>query len=127
MDIISVYTGGAWTALPTPISYVVIPQSLSSSESTGRDVTGLLHVDRIAVKRTISIGWNALASSDFVRLCTLTGDVQFRVRYWDPTVGALGEGYFYRGNDFTYVPAGRFDESEGWALIESTSMTLTEV
>lgn len=129
MDLLSIQNeAGEWVTLPTPYSVVVIPQSLSSSEGTGRDVSGGLHVDRIAIKRTVSLAWNAVTPADFVMICTMTSPLTFRARVYDATTATVYEGEFYRGNDFAYSVVGPYDDDAGaWNAIDGTSMTLTEV
>lgn len=123
--LISVLDSGEYKDLPTPSEYTVIPNEDSKSQ---RNVFRNLYKRRLAVKRTITLAWNAVTPAEKNTILTLTygDDVEggFKVRYFDIQTSEWREGKFYRGNDLEIKPLVRWDGSEFTAY--SISMTLGE-
>lgn len=123
MSLLAVSSGGAYIDLPTPAygAYSTVPQEIVKS---GRNTAGTLYKERITVKQTITVGWNAITPEDKNRILSLTSGNSFNVKYFDTQDGTTKYGLFYRGNDLEVTPLLRHNGSEFGAY--NISMSLVE-
>ena len=71
--------------IKTPSIFSVGLQDVSAPDS-GRDITGLMHKNKITEKRTISLGWNYLKPSEMATiLSAFKAKEYFSVTYYGPT------------------------------------------
>ena len=86
-------------AVKTPSSFQVNIYDESAPDS-GRDITGLMHKNTIATKRTISLGWNNLTKTECESIMTaFMANEYFAVKYYDPTDDTVQKtGTFYLGD-----------------------------
>lgn len=71
---------------------------LDSEEGAGRNQSGLMFRDRVAVKRKLNCSWGALEPQDMSRLLKAMDGVFFTIRYPDAHDGTYREGEFYVGD-----------------------------
>ena len=81
------------TRITAPDTYEVMIADLDASAN--RSSNGTLYRDRVAVKRTINLGWLILSSQDLSVLLNSISDVFFTVTYFDPQINGLKSGTFY--------------------------------
>ena len=74
---------------------------LDGEEGAGRTQDGLMHRDRVAVKRKINCTWGPLELEEMSRLLKSMDDVFFTLRYPDAHDGMYREGEFYVGDRST--------------------------
>lgn len=77
------------TALPDPTVLQPGIRDLDSEEGTGRDQTGTMFRDRVAVKRTVHCEWGALTKQEMAALLSAMSPASFSLTYPDPQEGAL--------------------------------------
>lgn len=74
---------------------------------SGRDQTGKMFRDRVAVKRKISCTWQGLTSDEMQDLLDAMEDAKFSVTYHDPKTNANKTIYCYVGDRtmpvYTYI------------------------
>ena len=102
-------------AIPSPDTYEVTISDLDSSAN--RSGNGTLFRDRIAVKRTINIGWLFLSALDLSRILTAVSPVFFSVTYLDPEINAMSAGTFYVSDRTQGVAIKQSDGSYMWGNI----------
>lgn len=93
--------GSSWTDLPEPAKdgYTVTVLDLDSEAGgTGRDQSGLMHRDRVAVKRKIEYIVPAQRSASISALLNRFTAVFFELKYYDPLSNAYRTGTFYVGD-----------------------------
>lgn len=90
----------SWVELPIPDydGYQVDIYDVDA-QTTGRDQHGLMHRDRVAVKRKVFCTWsnrkrNVISSI----LSSPITNVFFQLEYWDPQTNAQRTGTFYVGD-----------------------------
>ena len=86
-----------WTALPVPTAYSVTVSDLDASNA-GRDQSGLMHRDRIAVKRKIKATWSKPSAATVQSILGATSAIFFNLRYVDPMTNTQRDGTFYVGD-----------------------------
>lgn len=71
---------------------VLAPSALStgiqdiSAPDSGRDLSGLMHKNKIGEKRTVQLTWNGLKPSEVAQIITaFQAQEYFTVTYWDPS------------------------------------------
>jgi hypothetical protein len=111
--------GGA--AIPAPDTYEVVISDLDASAN--RSGNGTLFRDRIAVKRSIHLGWTFLSAQDISQLLTAVSPVFFNVTYLDPQLNTLNTGTFYVSDRNQGVALKLSDGTYRWANV---SFTLVE-
>ena len=86
---------------------------LDGEEGAGRTQDGLMHRDRVAVKRKLNCTWAAMEPFEMSTLLKAMDDVFFTIRYPDAHDGTYREGEFYVGDRSTplYVWT---DEKQKW-------------
>jgi len=84
------------TAVKPPQSFQVVIQDIDAKAT--RDARGLLHRDRIATKRKISVSWAPLTLSECKVLLDSVKDEFFSVNYLDPWDGGMATRTFYVGD-----------------------------
>lgn len=121
MSVLAVSSGGSYIDLPSPAygGYSTVPQEITKS---GRNTAGTLYKERIAVKQTITVKWQAITPEQKNQILMLTEGNSFNVRYFDTHDGTFKYGKFYRGNDLAIEPLLRFNSSEFGAYNVSLSM-----
>lgn len=77
----------------SPDTYKVTISDLDSSAN--RSGNGTLYRDRVAVKRTIEVGWFMLTSEQLSVLLNSVSSVFFTVTYFDPQTNSMRTGTFY--------------------------------
>lgn len=85
------------TELPMPSTFEVTIQDYDSSEA-GRNSTGQLFRDRLAVKEKISISWKVLDAQQMSLILNATSDVFFTVRYFSPKLADYRTATMYVGD-----------------------------
>ena len=87
---------GADIKTPSTFSVGIYDESAPDS---GRDLTGLMHKNTIATKRTISLSWRNISEAD-VRsiLNAFMAQEYFTVTYYDPTSASQVTKTFYLGD-----------------------------
>lgn len=91
-----------WTALPNP-KYnggikVGIQDLDSEAGGAGRDQSGVMHRDRVGVKRKVSCEWPPMKTSDMSKLLSLMTSQFFELEYPDTQTGQKKTGIFYVGD-----------------------------
>jgi hypothetical protein len=71
---------------------------LDSEDGAGRTQDGLMHRDRVAVKRKLNCSWGPLEPYEMSVLLKAMDDVFFKIRYPDAHDGMYREGEFYVGD-----------------------------
>lgn len=123
MSLLAISSSGAYVDLPTPAygGYSTVPQEIVKS---GRNTAGTLYKERIAVKQTITVKWNAITADRKNLILSLTSGNSFNARFFDTNDGQIKYGLFYRGNDLEVTPLLRYDGAEFGAY--NISMSLVE-
>ena len=102
-------------AIPAPDTYEVTISDLDSYAN--RSGNGTLFRDRIAVKRTINLGWTFLNSLELSQLLQAVSPVFFPVIYLDPQLGTLSSGTFYVSDRPAAVAIKQSDGSYKWGNV----------
>lgn len=103
MATISVRAVGAntWVDLPEPDAdggFSIGIQDVDAP-STGRDSTGLMHRDRVAIKRKLNCTWSNRTPTVISNILnSAIKNVFFECKYTDPQTNASAEGVFYCGD-----------------------------
>jgi hypothetical protein len=84
--------------LPAPTALQPGIQDLDSEDGTGRNQSGTMFRDRIAVKRTVHAEWGVLSRSEMAALLQAMSAPSFSLTYPDPQTGALETITAYVGN-----------------------------
>lgn len=109
-----------------PIPAVVQPtiQDLDSEEGTGRNQSGTLFRDRVAVKRSVHCEWGPLNKIEMSTLLQAMSPVSFSLTYPDPQEGALKTITAYVGNRPVpvLVPLGNNDWMWGGLSVDFTEL-----
>lgn len=100
-------------ALPSPDTYEVTISDLDASAS--RSGNGTLFRDRIAVKRTINVGWAVLSTSELSLILQSVSPVFVSVMYFDPETGGAASGTFYASDRTQAVAQKQSDGSYKWS------------
>lgn len=100
------------TTIPAPDTYEVTISDLDASAN--RSGNGTLFRDRIAVKRTINLGWTSLTSLELSQLLQAVSPVFITVVYLDPQLGSLSTGTFYVSDRSQGVAIKQSDGSYKW-------------
>lgn len=123
MTLIAVSTGTSYTPLAPPSSYSCIPNEISKA---GRNAVGLLYKDRITVKNTIKLQWNAITPAQKSTILSLTSGNSFHVQYFDVQSGTTKYGLFYRGNDLEVTPLVNWSNADNEFTAYSIKMSMVE-
>ena len=75
--------------LPAPIVLQPGIQDLDSADGTGRNQSGTMFRDRIAVKRTVHCEWGVLTRTEMAALLEAMSPPSFSLTYPDPQTGSL--------------------------------------
>lgn len=86
------------TDLPAPTVLQPGLQDLDSEDGTGRNQSGTMFRDRVAVKRTVHCEWGVLTRSEMKELLTAMSAPSFLLIYPDPQLGELHTITAYVGN-----------------------------
>ena len=93
--------GNTWTDLPEPDAdggFVVGIQDVDAS-STGRDNTGLMHRDRVSIKRKLNCSWSNRSPAVIQSILnSAIQNVFFECKYLDPLTGTSEIKTFYCGD-----------------------------
>lgn len=84
--------------LPAPTVLQPGIQDLDSEEGTGRNQSGDMFRDRIAVKRTVHCEWGVLAKGEMATLLQAMAAPSFQLTYPDPQLGKLNTITAYVGD-----------------------------
>lgn len=91
----------------TPASLEVVIQDIDTKAS--RDSNGLLHRDRVAIKRKLTVKWGPLTVSDCSVILKAISGQFFSCTYLDPEEGGMVTKTFYTGDRttpfYTFNPA----------------------
>jgi hypothetical protein len=112
------------TELPTPIVIQPTILDLDSEDGTGRNQSGTMFRDRIAVKRTVHCEWGPLTKREMAALLTAMSPVSFELTYPDPQEGSMKTIEAYVGNRPVpvLVPMGDSDWMWGNLSVDFTEM-----
>ena len=103
------------TAVPSPDTYEVTISDLDASAN--RSGNGTLFRDRIAVKRTINIGWTFLSPLELSQVLQAVSPVFFVVTYLDPQLNSLVSGTFYVSDRTQGVAIKQSDGTYKWGNV----------
>ena len=103
------------TEIPSPDTYEVTISDLDASAN--RSGNGTLFRDRIAVKRTINLGWLFLSAEELRQVLTAVSPVFFVVTYLDPELDTLKSSSFYVSDRNQGVAMKQPDGSYKWANV----------
>lgn len=81
-----------------PTEFKVTTQDLDDADTTIRTADGLLHRDRITVKRSIDLSWGLLSWADISSILQAMSGMFFEFSYPDPMDGGYTTRNFYVGN-----------------------------
>jgi hypothetical protein len=84
-----------------PIEFTVEIMDIDDGTTTARTADGMLHRDRIAVKRKLNLTWSAMDWNTLSKLLESVSNVFFEVTYPDPLTGGIETRTFYVGNRST--------------------------
>ena len=84
--------------LPAPTVLQPGIQDLDSGEGTGRNQSGELFRDRIAVKRAVHCEWGVLTKSEMATLLQVMSAPSFTLTYPDPELGKMNTITAYVGD-----------------------------
>lgn len=121
--IIAVASGGSYVDMPTPayMGYSSVPNEVNKA---GTNTAGVLYKDRIRIRNTISLKWNAITPADKNLALSLTSANDFNCRYFDCETSTFKYGKFYRGNDLAITPILQYDGTDFGAY--NITMSLVE-
>lgn len=77
------------TELPAPTVLQPAIQDLDSESGTGRNQSGTMFRDRVAVKRKVHCEWGVLTKEEMSTLLKAISDASFTLEYPDPQEGAM--------------------------------------
>jgi hypothetical protein len=99
------------TDLPVPTVLQPGIQDLDSEDGTGRNQSGTMFRDRVAVKRSVHCEWGPLTKDEVSTLLSAMSGVSFSLTYPDPQEGALKTITAYVGDRSTpmLLPIGEND------------------
>ncbi|MCP0886924.1 hypothetical protein LB941_06205 [Ligilactobacillus sp. WILCCON 0076] len=90
-----------------PASLEVAIQDIDTKAS--RDANGLLHRDRVAIKRKLTVKWGPLTVSECSMILKAISEQFFSCSYLDPQEGGIVTKTFYTGDRtmpfYTFNPA----------------------
>ncbi|AHB80341.1 DUF6711 family protein [Oenococcus oeni] len=89
-----------------------------------RDSNGLLHRDRVAVKRKLSVKWGPLTVGECKTILTAMSGQFFSCTYLDPQEGALSTRTFYAGD--RTMPVYTFNEQLSTYVWQNLSVDFIE-
>ena len=92
-----------------PSTFSVVLSDLDDGATTTRTMDGVLHRDRIAVKRKITLKFNFLLWEELSTLLKQMKEVFFDVEYPDPETGKSETKTFYVGN--RTAPVAQYDDT----------------
>lgn len=81
----------------TPSVFHLSFQDISASDA-GRTTDALMHKNRVARKRKISLAWNAPTPNEAHDILTAFAPEYFNVEYYDPLIGGTTTKTFYSGD-----------------------------
>lgn len=110
------------SVIASPSSFAVTTLDLDDEGTTVRTMDGMLHRDRIAVKRQIEMAWGVLTRQQVSDVLQSMSGTFFEFTYPDPMEGAYITKTFYVGNRPT--PAAVSKDGEIWW--SGLKATLTE-
>jgi len=93
-----------------PSEFSVSISDLDDGTTTTRTMDGMLHRDRIAVKRKLQLKFSVLKWSELSLLLNQIQDVFFMVNYPDPMTGVMETKEFYVGD--RTAPVGMIRDGE---------------
>jgi len=97
--------------MPSPIGYTAMMMDITNAE---RDAKGTMHIDFIARKWKLEIGWGVLDQPQMSELLkALESSVTFNVSFIDPITGESNTAVFYKG-DRSIPMLGRFGGVLTW-------------
>ena len=97
---------------------------LDSEDGAGRTQDGLMHRDRVAVKRKLTCTWSPMGPLEMATLLQAMDDVLFSLEYPDAHDGTTKTGTFYVGDRST--PIDVWSEKENRYLWEGLSANFVE-
>lgn len=97
--------------LPAPTVLQPGVRDLDSEDGTGRNQSGTMFRDRVAVKRSVHCEWGPLTKAEMAVLLSAMSDMSFTLTYPDPQEGALKTITVYVGDRSTpmLLPLGESD------------------
>jgi hypothetical protein len=110
--------------LPAPTAIQPTIQDLDSEDGTGRNQSGTMFRDRIAVKRGVHCEWGPLTKAEMSTLLKAMSPATFPLTYPDPQEGALKTIDVYVGNRPVpvLVPLGDNDWMWGGLSVDFTEL-----
>lgn len=105
-----------------PKSFSLAIQDIDGNST--RDAKGLMHRDRITVKRKLAVAWGPLSNSEAAAILQAVSEVFFSVTYPDPQTGGSSTGTFYVGD--RTAPSYSWNDELGAIAWQSLSFDLIE-
>lgn len=81
--------------IPTPTSFDVTVADISQAQ---RNAQGLMIIERIATKHTLTLGYNFLNAADLSTILQAVKTAYWNVTYTDPVTNSQVTGSFYCGD-----------------------------
>lgn len=103
------------TDLPAPDVLQPGIQDLDSEDGTGRNQSGTMFRDRVAVKRTVHCEWGVLTRQEMADLLSAMSPASFRLTYPDPQAGELQTITAYVGDRKPAICAAISDTDWLWS------------
>ena len=103
------------TPIPDPSAYSGQTSDLDTSAE--RDVTGLLHRNRVAQKVPVEMSWKGLDWPVLTTILQAVNSDSFQFTFPDPNTGLSRSGTYYAGDrkwEGVWMPAGEGAYGEGW-------------
>ena len=110
--------------LPTPTVLQPAIRDLDSEDGTGRNQSGTMFRDRVAIKRSVHCEWGPLTKNEMATLLTAMSPASFSLTYPDPQDGAMRTITAYVGDRSVpvLVPLGNNDWMWGGMTVDFTEM-----
>ena len=112
------------TAIANPQTLTWDIYDLDGEEGAGRTQDGLMHRDRVAVKRKLNCTWGPLEPAEMSALLKAMDNVFFLLSYPDAHYGGTRTGEFYVGD--RSAPLYVWNETKGKFLWEGLSANFIE-
>lgn len=105
--------------VPTPTDFQVGIQDISNAQ---RNANGLMIIERICTKKTLSISYSYLSASDMSTVLQAIAPVYYNVTYLDPLTNTNVTSSFYCGDR----SLGMIDYQNGVPRYQNVKFTLIE-
>lgn len=88
-----------WTTLPEPsLDGIVIQICDVDAPTTGRDKTGMMHRDKVSMKRKVNLSYKNIWEDDVATIVSFANQVFFNLRIEDDLTNTSWTGTVYAGD-----------------------------